>query len=120
MPAPIENFRFAVMDVALKPEASWRLAVDRESARFIYIVEGAGLFGSPPRQVDSHQAVRFGDGDEFAVRSGPEGMRFVLFAGRPLREPVVWGGPIVMNTQEELDQAFAEVEAGTFIREMGT
>ena len=43
-------------------------------------------------------------------------MRFVLFAGRPLREPVAWGGPIVMNTREELQQAFAEIDNGTFIR----
>lgn len=45
-----------------------------------------------------------------------EGLRFVLVAGRPLREPVAWGGPIVMNTQAELDQAFAEIDNGTFIR----
>jgi redox-sensitive bicupin YhaK (pirin superfamily) len=43
-------------------------------------------------------------------------MRFVLAAGRPLREPIAWGGPIVMNTQEELDQAFAEISNRTFIR----
>ena len=43
-------------------------------------------------------------------------MRFVLCAGRPLREPIAWGGPIVMNTREELEQAFADIEDGTFIR----
>ncbi len=44
-------------------------------------------------------------------------MRFILFAGRPLREPIAWGGPIVMNTQEELDQAFAEIDNHTFVRQ---
>jgi hypothetical protein len=47
-------------------------------------------------------------------------MRFVLFAGRPLHEPIAWGGPIVMNSQEELDQAFDEIDKGTFIREDGS
>ncbi len=50
------------------------------------------------------------------LKAEPEGLRFMLIAGRPLREPVAWGGPIVMNTQAELDQAFAEIENGTFIQ----
>jgi quercetin 2,3-dioxygenase len=55
-------------------------------------------------------------------RRKPErnGVRFVLVAGRPLREPIAWGGPIVMNTREELDQAFEEIDNGTFIREART
>ena len=74
------------------------------------------MVGNPPKRVESHRAVLFGDGDEFAVQVGQEGMRFLLFAGRPLHEPIAWGGPIVMNTQEELDQAFDEIDKGTFIR----
>lgn len=108
--------RTLLLDVALKPDATWCLPVDGQSNLFIYIVEGAGLFGTPPKRVESRRAVLFGDGDEFAVKAEPEGMHFVLFAGRPLREPIAWGGPIVMNTQEELDQAFAEIDNGTFIR----
>lgn len=50
------------------------------------------------------------------LKAEPEGLRFMLIAGRPLHEPVAWGGPIVMNTQAELNQAFAEFENGTFIR----
>lgn len=105
-----------LLDVALKPDATWSLPVDSQSTLFIYIVQGAGLFGKPATRVDSHRAVLFGEGDTFAVQAAPEGMRFLLFAGRPLREPIAWGGPIVMNTQEELDQAFEELDAGTFIR----
>ena len=108
-----------VLDVALKPDAAWRLPVDPQATLFIYIVEGAGLFDEPAKQVESHRAVLFGDGDEFRIQAGAEGIRFVLFAGRPLHEPVAWGGPIVMNTQEELDQAFDEIDKGTFIRESG-
>jgi len=50
------------------------------------------------------------------VTSSPEGARFLFFSGKPIREPVAWGGPIVMNMQEELRQAFAEYRDGTFIR----
>jgi redox-sensitive bicupin YhaK (pirin superfamily) len=106
-----------LLDVALKPDAEWCLPVDNLSTLFIYIVDGGGLFEAvSTTHVESHRAVLFDEGDEFAVRAGSDGMRFVLFAGRPLREPIAWGGPIVMNTQEELQQAFADMNNGTFIR----
>lgn len=107
-----------VLDVIVKPNTPWRLPVDQKSTVFVYIVEGAGSFGADASTpMENHRAVLFGDGDELAVQAGPQGMRFMVFAGRPLREPVAWGGPIVMNTQEELQQAFAELDNGTFIRD---
>ena len=106
-----------LLDAALKPGATCSLPVDSQRTLFIYIVEGAGLFDDSTTRVEDRQAVLFGEGDEFAVQAGSDGMRFLLFAGRPLREPIAWGGPIVMNTQEELEQAFAELDNGTFIRE---
>jgi redox-sensitive bicupin YhaK (pirin superfamily) len=105
-----------MLDIELKPEADWRLPVDSASTLFIYIVKGGAFFQASSTQVESHRAVLFGEGDEFTVQAGPEGIRFVLFSGRPLREPIAWGGPIVMNTQEELQQAFADMDNGTFIR----
>lgn len=60
--------------------------------------------------------VRFGTGDEVTVQAGPEGVRFLLISGAPIEEPVAWHGPIVMNTQAELQKAFAELRNGTFIR----
>jgi redox-sensitive bicupin YhaK (pirin superfamily) len=60
--------------------------------------------------------VRFGDGDAVTVTAGPEGVRFLLVAGRPIREPVAWHGPIVMNTRAELQQAMRELQNGTFIK----
>ena len=77
-----------VLDVALKPDAAWSLPVDPQSTLFIYIVQGAGLFGDPVVRVESHRAVLFGEGDQFSLQAGPEGIRFLLFAGRPLREPI--------------------------------
>lgn len=105
-----------LLDVDLKPGAAWRLPVDAQSTLFIYVIEGSGTLGDPPQRVESRRAVLLGEGDTFSGQAGPEGMRFVLAAGRPLHEPIAWGGPIVMNTREELDQAFAEIDQGTFIR----
>jgi len=56
-------------------------------------------------------------GDEVAVQAGDDGIRFLLVSGKPFEEPVAWYGPIVMNTQEQLRQAFAELEKGTFLKE---
>jgi redox-sensitive bicupin YhaK (pirin superfamily) len=60
--------------------------------------------------------VLFDRGDEITIHAGDEGMRFLLVSGKPLEEPVAWYGPIVMNTQEELQQAFEDLERGTFLK----
>jgi hypothetical protein len=65
---------------------------------------------------DNRSLVLFDRGDEVTVEAGPEGMRFLLVSGKPLEEPVAWRGPIVMNTQEQLRDAFEELERGTFLR----
>ena len=57
----------------------------------------------------------FDSGDEITVQAGDEGIRFLLVSGKPIEEPVAWYGPIVMNTQAELQQAVAELRNGTFI-----
>ena len=58
----------------------------------------------------------FDSGDGITVQAGDEGIRFLLVSGKPIEEPVAWSGPIVMNTPEELQQAFDEFRAGTFLR----
>ncbi|MDH3456604.1 MAG: pirin family protein, partial [Gemmatimonadota bacterium] len=60
--------------------------------------------------------VLFDRGDEVMVQAGNEGIRFLLVSGEPLQEPVAWRGPIVMNTDEQLRHAYAELRAGTFIK----
>ena len=60
--------------------------------------------------------VLFDNGNEVTVQAGAQGIRFLLVSGHPLEEPVAWRGPIVMNTQEELQQAFSELQNGSFIR----
>jgi redox-sensitive bicupin YhaK (pirin superfamily) len=60
--------------------------------------------------------VLFDSGDEVMVQAGDEGIRFLLVSGKPIEEPVAWYGPIVMNTKDQLQQALAELRAGTFIK----
>ncbi len=62
-----------------------------------------------------HTLIRFGPGDEIRVETGDAPVRFLLMTGRPLREPIAWGGPIVMNTREELETAFRQLDDGTFL-----
>jgi redox-sensitive bicupin YhaK (pirin superfamily) len=79
--------------------------------------EGVGWWphATPPAQVDNRSLVLFDRGDEVVVQGGDNGIRFLLVSGQPLKEPVAWYGPIVMNTQSELRQAFDELERGTFL-----
>ena len=110
------------------------LKVETTRHAFAYVFEGAGSFrdaSSPqavatdrigPRgeevrdDVGNRSLVLFDRGDEVTVQAGPAGIRFLLVSGQPLQEPVAWQGPIVMNTPEELRQAYAELRNGTFIK----
>jgi redox-sensitive bicupin YhaK (pirin superfamily) len=71
----------------------------------------------PPAEADNRSLVLFDRGDELMVQAGDEGVRFLLVSGKPLEEPVAWYGPIVMNTQEQLREAFSELEKGTFLKQ---
>jgi redox-sensitive bicupin YhaK (pirin superfamily) len=70
----------------------------------------------PPAEADNRSLVVFDRGDEVEVQAGEEGIRFLLVSGKPLAEPVAWYGPIVMNTQQQLQEAFEELERGTFLK----
>src|SRR2546422_69643 len=70
----------------------------------------------PPTKAENRSLVLFDRGDEVTVQAGDEGIRFLLVSGKPLQEPVAWYGPIVMNTQEQLREAFEELQRGTFLR----
>ena len=70
----------------------------------------------PPTEADNRSLILFDRGDEVMVQAGEDGIRFLLVSGKPLEEPVAWYGPIVMNTQEQLREAFQELEEGTFLK----
>ena len=69
-----------------------------------------------PTLADNRSLILFDRGDEVMVHAGEDGIRFLLVSGKPLEEPVAWYGPIVMNTQQQLQQAFQELEKGTFLK----
>ncbi len=71
---------------------------------------------TPPKEAGDRSLVLFDRGDEVVVQAGADGIRFLLVSGKPLEEPVAWYGPIVMNNQEQLREAFDELQQGTFLK----
>jgi len=105
------------LDIRLPPDTSYQHWTPHDHSVFAYIHAGHGQFDSTQSDLFGDKSlVLFVSGDEVVVTSGSEGMSFLLVSGKPLHEPIAWGGPIVMNTQEELKQAFAEFQNGTFIK----
>lgn len=123
------------LDVTLAPNVTKTLPIDAYRNAFAYVFDGDADFrdASVPigvkveKEVDGEEiAVRdlsgnrtlviFDTGDEVRVRAGEAGVRFLLISGKPIREPVAWHGPIVMNTNEEIRQAMQELQNGSFIR----
>ena len=105
------------LDVDVKAGCEWSCKIEEDATLFIYIVQGEGCF-DPQSDVfiaEKH-AVLFNEGDTFWVKASDKGIRFLLLSGKPLQEPIAWGGPIVMNTEEELKQAFFEIDEDKFIK----
>jgi quercetin 2,3-dioxygenase len=122
------------LDVTVVPGKRKTLPVETTRHAFAYVFGGSGKFCNastplavptesegwteqiPPTSAENRMLVLFDRGDEVTVEAGKEGVRFLLVSGKPLGEPVAWYGPIVMNTQEQLRQAFDELEKGTFLK----
>jgi redox-sensitive bicupin YhaK (pirin superfamily) len=107
------------LDITLPPGTEKRLPVETDRNAFAYVFSGAASFrdsSAPTFDATNHSLIHFDRGDEILARSGPEGARFLLVSGKPFAEPIAWAGPIVMNTQDELRQAFTELQNGTFLR----
>jgi len=104
-----------ILDVHLDGGAQFVLSTPKDKTVFLYLFEGILTNTADQRSVTDHSVALFESGEELAL-SAKVASRFVLFEGMPLNEPVAFGGPIVMNTQAELMQAFKELDEGTFIR----
>ena len=123
------------LDIYVPAGVKKTFRIDTYRRAFAYVFNGQAAFADASRptgvllekEVAGHEVnirdmsgdrtlVRFGTGDEVTVQADPEGVRFLLISGAPIEEPVAWHGPIVMNTQAELQKAFAELRNGTFIR----
>jgi quercetin 2,3-dioxygenase len=122
------------LDVTVPPGRRKLLPVETTHQGFAYVFAGSGKFcnasgplavptepiawsdTAPPADVSNRSLVMFDRGDEVEVQAGEEGIRFLLVSGKPLEEPVAWYGPIVMNTQAQLQEAFSELKEGTFLK----
>jgi len=122
------------IDVSVPAGKKKSLSIDTRNNAFAYVFAGSGKFcnasgplavptesvgwldTTPPAEADNRSLILFDSGDEVTVQAGEEGIRFLLITGKPLKEPVAWYGPIVMNTQAELQKAFQELQNGTFIK----
>jgi redox-sensitive bicupin YhaK (pirin superfamily) len=122
------------LDVTVPAGKRKTLPVETTRHAFAYVFEGSGKFSNAsgplavpteragalevkaPTLADNRSLILFDRGDEVEVEAGEDGIRFLLVSGKPLQEPVAWQGPIVMNTQEELRQAFRELQEGTFLK----
>ena len=122
------------LDVSVPPGKRKTLPVETTRHAFAYVFAGSGTFrnasdpkavktdgvsagsGSPAEDLGNRSLLLFDRGDEVTVQAGEHGIRFLLVSGKPIEEPVAWYGPIVMNTEDELRVAVAEMRAGTFIK----
>ena len=124
------------LDISVPPgkRKTFKVEIDRHA--FAYIFAGSGTFAAARKpfgvltekevdgqeimvreQTGNRSLVLFDRGDEVTVQAGEQGIRFLLVSGKPIEEPVAWYGPIVMNTQAELQQAVSELRNGTFIKQ---
>jgi redox-sensitive bicupin YhaK (pirin superfamily) len=122
------------MDVSVPAGRRKTLPVELGNHAFAYVFAGSGKFCNasgplavptegvgwadthPPAEAENRSLVLFDSGDELSIQAGEDGIRFLLVSGKPLQEPVAWYGPIVMNTQDQLREAFEELDKGTFIK----
>lgn len=108
------------LDITMKANASFEHSVKTDSKVFAYIVQGEGYFtADQANPITAEHVLVFEQGDLVAIRTDHQPLHFLLISGEPLDEPIEWYGPIVMNTAEELEQAFQEYRNGTFIKHSG-
>jgi redox-sensitive bicupin YhaK (pirin superfamily) len=107
------------LDVALWPDEAFEHPTPTHRMDFAYVFGGTVAFGIEGEPVGDAHVVRLGAGDTVLAEAGPDGGRFLLVGGRPIHEPVAWRGPVVMNTDAELREAFRELDQGTFVRKRG-
>jgi len=109
------------LDVTLPAGSQLNHGLAQGFTAIAYVIEGQGQFGAGPdvaggAELGAETLVVYEDGDAVTITAGEAGLRFLLFAGWPIREPVAWRGPIVMNTDEELRVAFDEYRKGIFLK----
>ena len=108
------------LDVTVPAHAEFVQRTKKGHTVFAYVIEGKGRFDTEKDDfIGNRTLALFGDGDQIRVLTSSDPVRFLLISGKPINEPVAWYGPIVMNTEEELEIAFEEYQKGTFIKYKG-
>lgn len=102
------------LDVALKPEGAFAYSLEPEYTVFAYVFEGEVAFGDDKTVVKQGQLAVFSPGAGLSATSGASGGRFILLAGKPIKEPIAQYGPFVMNTMDEIRQAVTDFQSGKF------
>lgn len=106
------------LDVTVSPGTKFSHPIRRGQNVFAYVIDGQGRFAPEHTQLlGAEHLVLFGDGEAVTVITEKQPVRFLLISGQPIGEPVAWNGPIVMNTEAELNLAFEEYRNGTFIKQ---
>lgn len=104
-------------DVELKANSEFVFDIDASFNAYAFLIEGEANFDTENEKIISYpNGVLYESGDTIRINTRDKAARFLLLAGKKINEPVAWGGPIVMNTKEELNQAFKEIDEGTFIK----
>jgi redox-sensitive bicupin YhaK (pirin superfamily) len=104
-------------DVLMEPNISFKHTIKKGYKAFCYLFEGNGYFGEESEElIKSENVILFENIENITIESANIPLRFLFVSGKPIDEPIAWGGPIVMNTQKELDLAFREFHNGTFIK----
>jgi redox-sensitive bicupin YhaK (pirin superfamily) len=105
------------LDVEMPENAEFVVPFDPNHTVFAYLYEGTASFDEKSKNpLREREGALFGQGDQISIRTGVSKARFIMIAGKPIHEPIAWHGPIVMNTERELEVAFRELRAGTFIK----
>ena len=111
-----DHVKMTMLDVNLQPGAEFKMETPEDATVFVYLFSGSAKFGLTGTEQDDKRAILFTKGDEVAFTAGDQGVHLVLCQAKALNEPIAWGGPIVMNTREELMRAFDALDRGTFIK----
>ncbi|MCE5206716.1 MAG: pirin family protein [Chloroflexi bacterium] len=117
---PVQDIVIApeYLDITVPPKSQFRHTTSRGRTVLAYVIEGTGHFDANKESLlNPEHLVAFADGDEILVSTQEKSVRFLLISGQPIKEPVAWYGPIVMNTREELRIAFEEYQNGTFLKQ---
>ena len=114
-----DKIKPTILDVKLDKAEEFIFETDKENTLFLFILSGEGIFDGEVLDKGNGVLYKRGDRDKTKIKSNSDDFRFLLLSGRPLKEPIAWEGPISMNTKEELDIAFDELNKHEFIKFRG-